>query len=129
MFFKKKIPLEETDEYKESVRLEQEKLAEIEKLTTKIEQLEKDTKNLEIDTGVMDSIWTIAENGVTCCRYIGFGCSEDDKIIHRTTIEKCIDFLQDRKGRLKFNSKVSAYIDNQLNRLVTEKKRWGIDLL
>jgi alpha-D-ribose 1-methylphosphonate 5-triphosphate diphosphatase PhnM len=126
MFFRKK-PLEETDEFKQSVLLEQQKKAEIDILSAKIKELDKETKNLEMDTGVMDTMWNIAESGITCCRAIGLGCDENDKIIHRTTIEKCIDFLEDRKGRLKVNHRISTYIDTQLNRLISEKKKWGIE--
>jgi len=129
VFFKKKKDITLTDEYKESVRLEEEKLAEIEELNYRIAELERTTKNLAIDTGAMDSVWNVAEQAITCCREIGYGCNEDDKITNRTIIEKGIDFLNEQKGRLTVNNSLYTYIDNQLNRLLSEKKKWGIDLL
>ena len=124
MFFKKKSKL--TEEYIKSVKLEAEKKKQIEKLDIEIEELERETRKLALNTVITDSIWTVTDGGVTCCRYIGYGCDENEKIIHMTTIESTIDFLQDRINRTKKGNKIHMYCREQLARLKTEKKRWGI---
>lgn len=125
MFFNKK-PITETEEFKKSVELENQKKLEIEKLTAGIKKLEEDSKQISIDTGVMDSIWNVTQEAITCCRYIQYGCDENERIVNLATIHTNLEFLTDRKERSNVNNRIATYVDKQIARLETEKKKCGI---